>query len=478
MRAQDFLRESEGGIIRRSQEVAQGKTITFADANGVEINLDSTVVVPEGPEVRYETIEEFGSALDEKLKELGSPKVLYYSKLQKNHGAALITLWKDTAGTTVAFIKFANAKKGGAFPITWTNADFGRETGFKQINNKIAERAQFNLKPNALFPTGRDLDVASIINAIDLDSRSDLDDVVKGQISQLLDNVLNGSSNPVAGAAAYATTYEVDLGESAAPIALATGHFVSGSYREAEESLLAPLGKSWADLTSVNFPGGGSNLLYDSYMKINEGTYLKVSSKDKKGGAAAAVTGLMKDIQENPDRFTEVTSNKQFQEILQVMDVIASNTAMMGPLRLAEQLGMLDHKEAETITNLLGKGQKYTPDAKWAKTKGIQAALQRKGAKFEDPAYDMGYHLLAGVAEQVADYLNGMSGIDNFFRAILERSTMVQVKAGIKKSGDGAAFNNFTVIYPPVFTGHIKVLAGNNYMATRKPIGKISFKIG
>lgn len=478
MRAQDFLTESEGGIIRRAQEVAQGKPITFADANGAEINLESTVVIPEGPEVRYETIEEFGESLDKKLKELGSPKVLFYSKLQKNHGAALITLWKDSAGTSIAFIKFSNAKKPGAFPITWTNADFGRDTGFKQINNKIAERAQFNLKPNALFPTGRDLDVASIVNALNLDARSDLDDTIKGQITQLLDNVLNGSSAPVAGAGEYATTYEVDLGESAAPIALATGHFVSGSYREAEEALLAPLGLSWADLTTVNFPGGGSNLLYDSYMKINESNYLKVSSKDKKGGAAAAVTGLMKDIQDNPDRFAEVTNNKEFQEILKIIDVIASNSAIVGPMKLAANLGMIDYKEYDTIANLVGKGQKYTPDAKWAKTKGIQAALQRKGAKFEDPAYDMGYHLLAGVAELVADYLNKMPGIDKFFRAILERSTMVQVKAGIKKTGDGAAFNNFTVIYPPVFNGHIKVLAGNNYMATRKPIGKISFKIG
>ena len=104
-------------------------------------------------------------------------------------------------------------------------------------------------------------------------------------------------------------------------------------------------------------------------------------------------------------------------------------------------------------------------------------ALKRKGAKFQDPAYDMGFHILAGVAELVADKLNQMPGISDFFKAVLERSTMVQVKAGMQKSGNGANFNSFQVVYPPVFNGIIKVVAGNNYMATRKPIGKISFKI-
>lgn len=478
MRAQDFLSESEGGIIRRSQEVAQGKTITFANADGQQITLDSTVVLPEGNELKFPSKEELDAALAEKLSELGQPKVLYTSRPQKSHGAVLITLWKDSTGANVAFVKFANTKKSGAFPITWTNSDFGRETGFKQINSKIAERAQFNLKPTAILPSGRDIEIATLVESLTFESRTDLDDTVKSQISQLLENVVTGSTTPVPGAAAYATTYEVDLGESAAPIALSTGNFVSGSYKEAEDALLAPLGKSWADLTSVNFPSGGSHLLYDSYMKIDNNNYLKVSSKDKKGGAAAAVTGLMKDIQQYPERFAQVTSKKEYQEILKVIDVIATNSAMMGPLKLAVQLGIIDQTDLDTITNIFAKGQKYTPNEPWASTKGIKAALARKGARFEDPAYDMSFHILAGVAELVADYLNSMPNMDNFFRAILERSTMVQVKSAIKKTGDGAAFTNFTVIYPPVFTGSIKVLAGNNYMATRKPIGKISFKIG
>jgi hypothetical protein len=273
------------------------------------------------------------------------------------------------------------------------------------------------------------------------------------------------------------TTYEVDLGESAAPIALVTGNFVTGSYREAEAALLTPIGLTWKGIKSVLFPGGGSNLLYDSYLRLNKTTSLKVSSKDKKGGAAAAVTGLLKDIQENPERFAEVTDKPNYQEILKIINVIASNSAITGPLELAVKFGFIDSTDAANIQQNLGQAIKYNPQLPWATTPGVQSAFKRKGAKFEDPAYDMGYHALAGIAELVADHLNKMPGMSDFFKAVLERSTMIQVKSRIAKGSGGAFFNSFQVIYPPVFDGIIKVVAGNNYMSTRRPVGKISFKI-
>ncbi|TAG65586.1 MAG: hypothetical protein EAZ24_16705, partial [Burkholderiales bacterium] len=46
-----------------------------------------------------------------------------------------------------------------------------------------------------------------------------------------------------------------------------------------------------------------------------------------KGGAAAAVTGLIKDIEENPERFASVTSNRKFQEILKIVKIVAENSA-------------------------------------------------------------------------------------------------------------------------------------------------------
>ena len=471
MRANEFLSESSGGIIRRGQEVAQGKEVTFAKGEST-ITLVSTVTIPE-VEMRYENQEELEQALKDTLAANGNPVVLYYSKVAPKTGAALITLWKDDSNKSVAFVKFFNVKKSGAFPVTWTNADFGRETGYQQADNKIAERAQFKLKPNELFKTDVDLPIASLADSIK--QRTDLPEGVPEQIQQLLANVTNGANQPVPGAAQYASTYEIDLGESAAPIALVTGNFVGGDYRAAEEALLKPLGMSWNTIESVLFPGAGSNLLYDSYLRLNENTSLKVSSKDKKGGAAASVTGLLKEISDNPDRFTEVTNNKKYQQILQIVKTVAAHSAANGPIVLAKEFGIITDADAQVIVAKWNKGEKFNPGTKWSP--GLSAVLKRKGAKFQDPAYDLGFHLLAGVAELVADKLNAIAGISDFFKAILERSTMVQVKSAVRKTGDGANFSAFTVVYPPSFNGVIKVVAGNNYMSTRKPIGKISFKI-
>lgn len=475
MRAFELLVESEGGIFRRAQEVSQGKTITFAKGEE-KIVLQSALAIPE-QDLKVETTEELTNLVDQALQANGSPKVAWTNKPGLKGGAALITIWKNYKEETVAFVRYVNSKKQGNIPITWTNADFGRDTGFKQIDNKIAERAQFNLKPGVILPGNTALNIADLANSINLESRNDLPEDARQQIPTLIQQVIDGTKEPVPGAAKYATTYEVDLGEVAAPIALSTGHFVTGSYKDAEKSLLQPLGVTWQNLTTVEFPSGGSNALYDSYLPINDEVILKVSSKDKKGGAAAAVTGLVKDIETAPQRFEGITDRPEYQEILEIVKTVARNSAVAGPLVLAVQFGFITEEDKNNVLANWGKGYKYDPNLPWATTPGIKSVFQRKGAKFQDPAYDMGYHALAGIAEMVADYLNKLPGISDFFKAILERSTMVQVKTSIVKSGDGAAFNTFQVIYPPVFNGQIKVVAGNNYMATRKPIGKISFKI-
>lgn len=472
MRAFEFFTESSGGIIRRAQEVEQGKTVTFAKGED-KISLVSAKVVPDDAD-KYQTKEELVKGIQSSLSANGNPTVLW-SKEPKDGGAALITIWKDSQNKLVAFIKTAKIKSPGAFPIVWTNSDFTKDTGYQQTDNKVAERAQFNLKPQAILPPNSELNINSIPGSLNLESNTGLPDDAREQIPQLIQNVLEGKKDPIQGAAKYATTYEVDLGETAAPIALATGNFATGSYKQAEDSLLKPLGLTWQNLTTVIFPGGGSNLLYDSYLKINKDTTLKISSKDKGGGAAAAVTGLMKDIENNPERFKGITDKKDFQEILEYVKIISANRADTGPLVLAVNFGMITEEEKNSILSNLGKGLKFNPNQTFSP--GITAALKRKGAKYQDPAYDLGYHQLAGVAELVADRLNQLPNISNFFKAVLERSTMVQVKSTVQKSGDAAAFSSFQVIYPPVFDGTIRVVAGNNYMSTRKPIGKISFKI-
>lgn len=354
MRAFEIIIESEGGIVRRAQEVAGGKTVTFAKGEE-KINLQSTVVVPEDA-LKYETTEELTSAVNESLQANGNPTVLWSNKPGTKGGAALITLWTNDKNQKISFIKYVGTKKEGNIPITWTNKDFGTATGYKQADNAVAQRAQFNLKPAALLPGNTELQIGAIAKSLNVVDRTDLPDDIKQQVPILIQQVVEGNKTPVPGAAKYATTYEVDLGEIAAPLALSTGNFVSGSYKEAEQSLLTPLGVTWQSLQSVMFPSGGSNALYDSYLRINKDVILKVSSKDKKGGAAAAVTGLVKDIETAPERFTNITNKKEYQEILDIVKIISANSAKEGPLVLAVQFGFITEDDKN---NILANWQRY-----------------------------------------------------------------------------------------------------------------------
>lgn len=473
MRVIEIIQESQGGLVRRGQEVSQGKTVTFSKGN-TELSLVGTITIPE-IETHYETQEDLAEALKATLEVNGNPTVLHYGNIPKNGGAALIVIFKDSNEQQFAFVKFANKKSAGNIGIKWANADFGRETGFTQSNNAIAQRAQFNIKPKELFQADADLDIASLPQALKPTNNPAITPEITQQIQHLLTNVVNGDRTPVPGAAPNAVTYEVDLGESAAPIALATGNFVSGSYSEAENVLLKPLGLTWKSAQSVLFPSAGDNQLYDSYLQFGQFT-LKISSKDKKGGAAASISGILKDIKENPERYTKITSDKKYSQVLYFIDKISSSSAIQGPLILAQELGFIDSNDDANLLANYGKGLPYKTYG-WTQTPGIQAALNRKGATFNDPSYDMSFHILGGIAELVVDHLNTLPNMSNFFKAVLSNSTMVQVKSKVAKVGDGAAFTDFNVIYPPVFNGVIKIMAGNNYMATRRPIGRISFKI-
>jgi hypothetical protein len=90
------------------------------------------------------------------------------------------------------------------------------------------------------------------------------------------------------------------------------------------------------------------------------------------------------------------------------------------------------------------------------------------------------------VATGSANKVNKDYKTDAFFKAVLERSNMLQVKTSLTQKAtkdaegnatSGAYFSNFEVIYPPVFSGTIKLDASGNFYATRRPVGKMGFAI-
>jgi len=495
MRAVEFITESQGGIFRRAQEVGQGAEVRFKNAQtNHEILLVSADMVP--PKGAFSTEEELDQGLQDYLSQAIGPDFMQktqFSGNPKQARAGLVSVWKDAESEDlVAFIKLVKKPGTGAAPVLQTNADFKKDFGYG-AGGKTAQRQTLQLKPKDVVTPDSWLTVQGVTSSLQetLSHRRDLQDDFKQGLIQLVSNVQKGVSQPVPGMGEYETSLEVDFGETAAPVSLITGNFATGDYLKAEEGLLAPLGLKWGNLKQILYPAAGGEKIYDSYLRIEGGNYLKVSSKDKKGGAAASITGLVDEFTKDPEKYNDILTNKNFGNLIQMLKIIANpenrywnrpNKGINGPLILGvDAFKFIDDNDAKIIVSLMDSpNSRMHPDEAF-KNKIITGNLHKlipvKGAKYQDPAYNLGFHLMACVAKNIANIVNQDSNTDKLFRSILERSNMVQVKTSVKKTGDAAAFTQFQVIYPPIFQGRFLMIADNNYMATRKPIAPLSFAI-
>ena len=498
MRAIEFLTESQGGIFRRAQEVAQGTEVRFKNAEtNKEIILVSADMVPS--KGAYETEEELDMGLQDYLRQAIGDDFMQKTQFTGNPAharAGLVSIWKDAeTQQPMAFIKLVKQPGTGAAPVLQQNADFKKAFGYG-ASGKTAQRQTLKLKPKDVLTPDTWLTPQGVIGSITqkLQSRTDLPEDFKQGLVQLTENVAKGNSNPVPGMGQYETSLEVDFGETPAPIALLTGNFVFGDYLKAEEGILAPLGLKWGSLSQILYPEAGGEKIYDSYIRLGDSSQkLKVSSKDKKGGAAASVTGLVDEFTKDPEKFNDILTNRKYSKLLQLLKTIAhpdsrywgtekrGNKGVNGPLIVGvNTFQFIDDTDATTIVKLMKSQERMHPDQ--AHEQGIISdnlhnLIPVKGAKYQDPSYNLGFHLMACVAKNIANIVNKDPNTDKLFRSILERSNMVQVKTTVKKTGDAAAFTQFNVIYPPVFSGHFIMVADNNYMATRMPIAPLSFAI-
>jgi hypothetical protein len=493
MRFHEFnITESQGGIFRRAQEVGQGAEVKFKHAEtNKEISLQSADMLP--PTGVFNTEQELDSSLQEFMAQKGIDlSNVQFSGNPKTAKAALVSVWKDLeTNNLISFVKLVKKPGEGAVPVKQTNAEFKSEFGYG-AQGKTAQRATLKLKPKDVITSDSWLNFKQIPNTVEskINSRLDLNEELKTGLVELIRNLSVGTASPVQGMAQYESSLEIDYGETAAPIALITGNFVTGDYLSAEENLLKPLGLTWRNLSQVLYPSAGGEKLYDSYIKLDKNNSLKVSSKDKKGGAAASITGLVDAVNKTPEKYQDIFENKKFTPIFEILKVIANpenrywkrkNKGVNGPLILAvDRFKFISDSEARMITDLMGKNLRVPPVQAVKKgliTQNLYKLSEVKGAKFEDPAYNLGFHMMACVAKQIANTVNQDANVGKLFRTILERSNMIQVKTTVKKTGDAAAFSKFEVIYPPIFTGTFQMVADNNYMATRMPIAPLSFAI-
>lgn len=516
MRAIEFiLTESEGGMARRAEEAGRGKNISFKNADGNVIVMLGAEVFPKDADAK-DNYKELIPEITEYVTANGVATSNTYTLpaggglvVPEKAGAALVMIFKDvTSKKNMAWVALKTSKKPGAYPIFLQTKQFSSLTGYVQLSGKegeegkisgVQQRALTNLKPVGIIPTNITIDVNEIPIQVEgfLQGRDDLTENIRQQVVQLLKAVSEGSTNPIPGAGEYAKSYEIDLGETAAPIALVKKKFLSGAWAQAEAGMKI----KFDAVQGIEFPNDPAEKLYDSYLIIDPKTKIRISSKDKAGGAKASVSGVVDDITNYPERYEglfDPATNPGFDGLLDIVKIIKDpdmsyvsksknwkrNGAIASTLQLGVKLGVIDGTQATTIMEFIDSDQQYADDEELG---GLSEVLKLKGTDdSKRPDYRIGWHLLAAVATGAASKVNTNYPTDKFFKAVLERSNMLQIKTSLtqKSSKDaegndvsGAYFSNFEVIYPPVFTGTIKLDSSSNFYATRRPVGKMGFEI-
>jgi hypothetical protein len=502
MRAFEFLLvEAHGGMWDRMLEKKSGASIQFLNGNQT-YELVDVAVFPQDQRLKYESDTENPETpatdsmkldMDQYLQQQGAA-VQKYIGAKKNSGAAMVVIIGDQ-NQKIAFVKFFKEKKSVHPPIYWQTSVFTQDTGWSQTGkgkSATAKAAEVRISPYDFVKPGRyQITALPELIAQNLNTRPDTyPQNLKVGLPALIDDLIK-NTGPVPNLEQYADQVEVVFGESAAPIALSLNKRVSGSYRDAEQNLLGPLGLTWSDFTEVSFGAFGEKI-GDSFLYSGE-TKIIISSKNKTGGAPASLTGAMETIDKYPEEFGPGTKfYKKYSPILSTFEVLHKNQAIPGVLAACVLQQIITEEEKDFIVSIYGKGTGTEQDLRnypnlmtvyLAKqflgrqqiNKAGNVVIAKQGVDLSNAKFQMGYHLLGNCAKLLKIKLNSDSALmTDFFKAVLNKAQMVQVYTDTERSSKGIKFKDFNVVWPPTFTGSI-VIESDHYTSNAKPSKKISF---
>jgi hypothetical protein len=504
MRAFEFLLvEAQGGMWDRMLEKKSGANIQFLNGNQT-YDLIDVAVFPQDQRLKYDpdpenpetpVIDSMNLDIDQYLQQQSAVAQKYIGA-KKNSGAAMVVIIGDQ-NKKIAFVKFFKEKKSVHPPIYWQTSVFTQDTGWSQTGkgkSATAKAAEVKISPYDFVKPGR-YQIAALPGLIaqNLNARpATYPQNLKVGLPALIDDLIK-NTGPVPNLEQYADQVEVVFGESAAPIALALGKRVSGAYKDAEKNLLGKLEpkRTWADFNEVSFGSFGEKI-GDSFLYSGE-TKIIISSKNKTGGAAASLTGAMETIDKYPEDFGLGTPFAQkYSAILPTLEKLHTEQAIPGVLAACELQGIITKEEKDFIVSIYGKGTGTEQDlqnypnlptiykaksfigSKVVNVKG-QEVISKQGVDLSNAKFQMGYHLLGNCAKLLKTKLNADSALmTDFFKAVLNKAAMVQVYTNTTRSSQGISFSDFNVVWPPTFTGSIRI-ESDHYTSNAKPSKKISF---
>ena len=425
---------------------------------------------------------------------LAGAKMIEFGVKGKKFGALVIEVATDRGKEL--FLRYNNGKNNNEY-YNWQVTQFKKELATKGISIEAVVRAdsekvhpEARMFPNSAAITDQVLAIDNVSSTLRQSTGGKLDlfsAEERAIVADLIDAM--GTGKDVATTNDYRRNYEVQAGEIAAPVALKNNVLVSGNYIDAQQQLLEYLekGLTWAAMSSVEFPSNEAEELVDSFMISPKGNRIGISSKDGGGGAKASASSIANILEKNRDKILERVPNffddPVNSKMLRYMEIINEPNKSEQMYKFAAETKHITSAQKDKLIALLNKGgEDYNNPQAMIDIVGAdlynKCMNNYKPRNINDPRYRVFFHFTCGLAKFAAATMNADTDVvDRFFRTCLESSNMVQVKCKYKQNGDQGSYQNFQVIYPPIFKGTIRFNPFKKLTANVKPEG-MAFEIG
>ena len=445
MRAFELL-ESRGVSARASGETYVSDT----DPNDILTIQDITVLPTEGDS--YEDMNAMMDAVEQAIPDVNTR--IDDNKPNSGTRAAILATVSDKDGKGQTHVRYIRAIPPQGVHTMWKTLN-----GYKF--SKGAEQESIPIKPSDLVPDENYRSATELAQQIKAGS-NDLGEL--GEVMEMaVDQALAGTNQPIPGGDKYYNVLQKYGGEYLGPIALMSKpNSVTGDTAK----MMQQFGLNNFAGSRVMFPQDTAMELIDSVIMTQDGRSIQISSKiSTSGGAASSLSGVYKQMTpEIEQRFSEGTN---------IIKLLATESSVNGPLKVARMLNIIDDSDIQAMANL----DKRTQNIGDLQSQRLQQMTQQQGVANgtqERPDYRVFWHTLTAVMNAVIPIVNANEQFKNAMLEVLNNNEYVQLVTKAVKQGDAVSMQYYTK-FPAVFKGAPQ-LVNKTYFATGQK-GRIGFKL-
>ena len=445
MRAFELL-ESRGVSAR-----APGETyVSDTDPSDILTIQDITVLPTEGDS--YEDMDQMMQAVDSAIPDTNTR--IDDNKPNSGTKAVILATVSDKDGKGQTHVRYIRAIPPQGVHTMWKTLN-----GYKF--SKGAEQESIPIKPSDLVPDENYRSATELAQQIKAGS-NDLGEL--GEVMEMaVDQALAGTNQPIPGGDKYYNVLQKYGGEYLGPIALMSKpNSVTGDTAK----MMQQFGLNNFAGSRVMFPQDTAMELIDSVIMTQDGRSIQISSKiSTSGGAASSLSGVYKKMTpEIEQRFSEGTN---------IIKLLATESSVNGPLKVARMLNIIDDSDIQAMANL----DKRTQNIGDLQSQRLQQMTQQQGVANgtqERPDYRVFWHTLTAVMNAVIPIVNANEQFKNAMLEVLNNNEYVQLVTKAVKQGDAVSMQYYTK-FPAVFKGAPQ-LVNKTYFATGQK-GRIGFKL-